>query len=267
MHTDAWFCLGDTHVVCEDFALAGRTALGEAYAIVCDGCSSSPQTDVGARLLALAAQACLRLGRLPDAEEVVERAARAGALLELPPRGLDSTLLVALTDAERCRVRVFGDGVVAARRRDGGLHVHRFEHPDGAPPYPSYGLDPERLAAWRRCCAPVVVEHRSGTGAGVGPEPVCIEHEHTPELTLRIDELTSVTLGSDGLDAMVAVDDGVATPLPVATVLERLLCFPRPQGRFLARRGRRFLRRECARDGWRPTDDLALATILWPEAA
>lgn len=260
MVTDAWFAIGDTHVVCEDFAVAGTTAGGQGFAIVCDGCSSSPQTDVGARLLAAAARVPLAQGWLPGVE-VVEQAAAAAALLRLPPCCLDATLLMALTDAEGCRVRVFGDGVVAARRRDGELQVHRFEHPDGAPPYPSYTLDPERQQRWHQRCSPVLREHVGG------PAPTLIEHRAAPQLYFSRDQFVGLALGSDGLDAFVRVEKGVATPVPTTRVLERLLRIAEPRGRFLARRGRRFLRRECPPDRWRPTDDVSLAAILWPAEA
>jgi len=258
MHTDAWFAIGDTHLVCEDFALAGRTAADEAYAVVCDGCSSSPETDVGARLLAAAARAELRRDHLPGAE-VVAAAARSTEALGLPASCLDATLLVALTRGSQCHVRVFGDGVVAALGRDGSLEVHRFEQPDQAPPYPSYQLDPARQQQWRRCCSPILVEHVDG------PQPARHEHTEPPRLVFERDRWEAITLGSDGLDAFVRVHDGIASPVPPRQVLERLLSFSSPRGRFLARRGRRFLRRECAAEGWRPTDDVSLATIVWPE--
>jgi hypothetical protein len=52
-HTDSFFSIGDTHEICQDYALAGTTASGIPYAIVCDGCSgSSGHVDFGARLVA-----------------------------------------------------------------------------------------------------------------------------------------------------------------------------------------------------------------------
>jgi len=260
MHTDAWFAIGDTHVVCEDFAVAGRTEQGEAFAIVSDGCSSSPETDVGARLLAAAARVELLQGRLPGTE-VVHAAARAAAALQLPPHCLDATLLVALTKGDRCHVRVFGDGVVAVKRRDDQLVVHRFEHPDGAPPYPSYGLDAARERLWHEHCSPILIEHVEGAVTERG------EHRTPPRLTFSRQDVQSITLGSDGLDAFVRVDEGIASAVPATAVLERLLRFPQTRGRFLARRGRRFLRRECTQRGWRPTDDISLAAIVWPAEA
>ncbi len=260
MFTDAWFAIGDTHVVCEDFAVAGQTSQGEAFAIVSDGCSSSPNTDVGARLLAAAARVELLQGRLPG-PEVVQAAARAAAPLQLPAHCLDATLLVALTQGEHCDVRVFGDGVVAVERRDAQLVVHRFEHPDGAPPYPSYELDAARERLWREHCSPVLIEHVEGAITERK------EHRMPPRLRFLRRDVRSIALGSDGLDAFVQVDDGIASAVPATAVLERLLRFPQPRGRFLARRGRRFLRRECSQRGWRPTDDVSVAAIVWPAEA
>ena len=47
---DAHFVMGRGHSVCQDYALATARS-----AVVCDGCSSSRASDVGARVIALAA--------------------------------------------------------------------------------------------------------------------------------------------------------------------------------------------------------------------
>ena len=55
MKADAYFEIGATHLVCQDYALA--FANNEyAYAIVSDGCTSSPNTDIGARLISVIAK-------------------------------------------------------------------------------------------------------------------------------------------------------------------------------------------------------------------
>ena len=57
MNADSVFNIGATHAVCQDYVIArsGETTFGSPnagpYIILSDGCSSSPDTDMGARLL------------------------------------------------------------------------------------------------------------------------------------------------------------------------------------------------------------------------
>ena len=53
--TDHLFWAGDSHKVNQDYCLSGSKS-GLHYAIVSDGCSSSPDTDFGSRILAKAAE-------------------------------------------------------------------------------------------------------------------------------------------------------------------------------------------------------------------
>ena len=55
MKIDSAFQIGKTHDICEDFALTGTKNSIVPYTIVSDGCSSSPLTDVGSRILSFAA--------------------------------------------------------------------------------------------------------------------------------------------------------------------------------------------------------------------
>ena len=59
MNTDCYYEIGHSHIFCEDYALAGIVN-NIGYAIVSDGCSSSDNVDVGARVLAHIAKVFLR---------------------------------------------------------------------------------------------------------------------------------------------------------------------------------------------------------------
>lgn len=51
--TDHYFEIGNSHQVCQDYAMSGVCENGIPYAIVCDGCSSSDgNVDFGARIMA-----------------------------------------------------------------------------------------------------------------------------------------------------------------------------------------------------------------------
>ena len=47
---DAFFAIGSTHDICQDYALALNIS-NRSLLIVSDGCSASPSTDIGARIL------------------------------------------------------------------------------------------------------------------------------------------------------------------------------------------------------------------------
>jgi len=268
---DAWYTTGASHVICEDYAVATTVTPDCTVAVVCDGCSSSADTDIGARLVARAAVAHMARA-LPgtgvhaagfvDAAAVLRRAAAAARPLGLPTEALDTTLLAMRVVPNAVDIAVFGDGVVAARRRDGRVEIWVVEHPKGAPPYPSYALEPQRHARYlARFGADFTVRHR-------GPDNVWTTQTRTtpPRWTLDPSAFDLVLLGSDGLTAFVGdapADETsmeVLAPVRVDAVVGALMAVPHLQGRFVARRGRRFMK-TAARRGWRGLDDIGLAAI------
>lgn len=267
-HADAWFHPGTTHLVCEDYATVSPPGASAVAAIVCDGCSGSADTDVGARVLAWAALAALADGRLVDPGTAAFQASVAARTLALPDDALDATLLAALVTPQGVRVVAAGDGVIGARHRDGRYELWQLEHPDGAPPYPSYVLDPDRRRDYLVTFGDtLVVRHRAldgtwSTSTAEGGQ-LC--------LTLDPVQIDLVLLGSDGLSAFCgpdvsADDEGLGTTaVAVETIVGELLGVTHTAGRFAARRGRRLLHRTCPRNGWRPLDDVGIAAIALPD--
>jgi len=263
-HADAWFHPGTTHLVCEDYAAVSPAGSPWTAAIVCDGCSGSADTDVGARVLARAALAALVDGRFVDPSTAAWQASVAARTLALPDDALDATLLAALVTPQGVRVVAAGDGVIAARHRDGRFELWQLEHPDGAPPYPSYVLDADRHRDYLSTFGDTLIaRHRRVDGEwSTSTAP-------GGQLTLTLDptEVDLVLLGSDGLSAFagpepVRSESGpMSTSIAVETIVGELLAVRHTAGRFAARRGRRLVRRTCPRRGWRPLDDVGIAAI------
>jgi len=256
MTADAYFAIGRTHDVCQDYALASDD-VPKTWALVSDGCSSSPASDIGARLLGRAAAHALERGRLAPTQ-VIAKAARMVDALGMARSCLDATLAWVVRDEGITTATIIGDGVVAARRCDGGIDAWVVTDRDGAPAYPSYLLDRERLGDYlsqhgRR----IVKRYRDGVLVDVG-------HEHLRaapySLQLTLEAHPVVVVLSDGVTSF--QKDG--EPVAVTEVLERLLAVKTSRGRFMARRCRRFLRREAPALGWRHDDDLAAAAIWHP---
>lgn len=267
MHADAHFVIGRDHRVCEDFA-----GIGPAVAALSDGCSTTPETDLGARLLVRAAIRAIRPGGdsgrgplkalapalVPALVPALKHAHAIGAPIDC----LDGTLLQIEACADAFEVSAVGDGFVAARLRDGGWRYWWIEYPSGAPLYVSYLLEPPRRAAWVAAFGKQR-EVRCWDGAawqpaqeGPGGHP-----DHPWQLRLDIEAYDLALVFSDGV-ASARIETGERVPPEL--VLQRLTAFKGTAGRFATRRLRRFAQREALALGWRIADDLSVAG--WAES-
>ena len=179
-HVDCAFRMGRTHLVCQDYA---AVAAGEFPCVaLSDGCSGSPDTDIGARLLARSALSYIKTisqeegesythnspspkfrisaslgnallrekgsgveGNLHHYHQQTVCAARSYAdALQLSDMALDATLLTLIADEAQWLAAVFGDGVVAALNRAGEMEVTAISYPGGYPFYPNYLADDAR---------------------------------------------------------------------------------------------------------------------------
>jgi len=279
-NSDASFAIGKTHAVCEDYATAGRQENGIPYAILCDGCSSSPDTDIGARLLAASAAFHMNFtqtGRGFKEIEILETAGQAVYEVNLDPRCLDSTLLMAWLETDRgeseegvlgVRVRVRGDGVVAARRRDGAFVFHVVDHPKGAPLYLNYEADPQRLEGYRAAYGDRSFVRTYAPGLmGRDGSHAFSQHftGHPEDWFFNAKDHDLVVLMSDGVlsfQHMVETDTSrTLEKVPVERVVEQVLDVKGTKGRFMQRRCQKFLTRFCERERWQHADDFSAAAV------
>lgn len=245
------------HIPCADAALA--SAGPTPFAVVADGCSSSPESHVGAQILVAAARRELSSGGILEAKRfgtaVLRRAARAARALSLPATALDATLLAASVRGDSVQALVYGDGLIAARRRDTGeTEIVRLNYDSGAPFYLAYRLGSRRRERYaREFPGDLRVIRTSG------------ETERRPaaeSMTFRfpIVEYDRILVASDGLGALIGPDG----PLSASDAVETLTAFKTTAGAFLQRRTRRALA-EWKRAGIAADDDLGMAALLWEE--
>lgn len=157
---DSHYTIGRTHWYCQDYALQGMEPY--PHVIMADGCSASPNSDIGARLLVLSA--CQNLAHFMRSGEdedrrlvlhwrlgrrIVRRAARQARMLGLDAEVLDATLLIAWCDQQAVHVHLYGDGCIVAQQAGGELMAIQVEYADNAPYYLSYLLDAERHALYQ----------------------------------------------------------------------------------------------------------------------
>ena len=150
---DSHYAIGKSHLYCQDYALHGQRPT--PLVIVSDGCSCSPHSDIGARLIAQAAreylQGCLAKGEAPPeypemALYVAVKAQAAARVIETPESALDATLVTAFSLGGSLWVHAYGDGLVVTRDLAGQWRSIRIGFSHNAPYYPSYRTQPTRRA-------------------------------------------------------------------------------------------------------------------------
>jgi hypothetical protein len=299
MEADFYFRMGSTHAICQDYALAGRTADGTYYAVLSDGCSGtpikipipgiptkalpvvpgSPYTDFGARFLTLAALKHLdemKNGIFP-AEPIIRRAEAVAHQGELPQQALDATLLVAITtDSGYLHTYQTGDGVVVHRFRDGGIKYASRQFGNNSPYYLSYLLSKSREQQLLRP-DPSTMKPEEMANAGTVEETHGWFDPQTKtwgktsrrlSLETEASQVNQSTVSSDDVEVTMLLSDGVSSfqlknglPIPLETVLEQIMAIKGFQGEFLTRRCNRFLQSFCAEQGWQHADDFSAAAI------
>ena len=285
-NADAFFAQGKTHMVCEDYARAGRTEEGHSYAIVCDGCSSSPDTDFGARLLATATAFQMRWvcqgegSFMVRDSQVLSAAAKAANEIDVDVRCLDATVVVAYRaeqdGKEGVKVSLRGDGVVVSRMRDGEFFIHTIDHFNNAPRYLSYELDEERLGGYLKkygdkSTARVYISKwgRDRPQDGWEGNLYTEFNGHPDDWFFDAEDYDLVMVLSDGVQTFQRVArTGTSKSLenvPIEQVVEQLLKIKGTKGEFLQRRCHKFLTKFCAVNEWQHADDFSAAAIWMGE--
>lgn len=264
MGADSFFRMGATHRVCQDYAAHG-VSNGATVAALSDGCSSSPDTDIGAR--------CLVRALLLDCDG--ERNATFAAAhwihkLGLPKESLDATLLHAVYEDGAVTVRRAGDGVIVIRGRDNVLHYATVHYDGNAPRYPRHKLSAEMCQSHARISPGATFsEGKRESNVWTMPSSIWVANSVNQEAfdihtwSVPDDDYDLVLLFSDGIESFV---DATGSAIGVESVLDEFCNFKGFAGEFIQRRANAFLK-DCALRGWKHQDDLAVAGIYLGDAA
>lgn len=261
MNANSTFFIGHNHVICEDYALSG-VENNMAYAIVCDGCSASPDVDFGARLLAMAAKTNLFQGGIlgnlsPESFEDITLL-RIKKIYEMLPhlhsQALDSTLLVAWVKDKKLTVYLYGDGMLVHRLND-RVRFYHLEITSGAPDYLSYWLDIERKKGYEK-----IERNYKTLISGIGNiSDMCwnIPLFKPYFFTCYVEEGDVISLISDGINSFRKADN---TPIPWNDLIEEFTAYKTFEGEFVLRRISAF-KRKCLKEGIVHSDDISVSSI------
>ena len=274
MHADNWFTIGRPHVSagspCEDYALSGRIR-DTWFGCISDGCGGAyAHTDVGARSLAFAFQKALSNPLF---------AGLGSAFLDDLSRTFDqtqisddfhdnlATLVGWVATAETFQVMMLGDGVVAAKNKDGSLRSWTGTWVGNAPLYLTYLQNPDELRRYRDCfhqfcSAPFQVQTDDWDAQGV-------LFSSTIE-TFSWDQIkTGWTMAvtrqdSPTVEAWAVYSDGVLEvgKKSLGSILKETLAFKNTEGSFVKRRMIRAAT-QWHKDGLDFQDDFSMAACWW----
>lgn len=277
---DGIFLIGKSHKVCEDYMIHGEKPL--PHIIISDGCSSSKDTDVGSRLLGLAAkqtllrfhkEGCLftedeelstpervaarRQAYIDFGVEAIQRARFSGATLGVDRTTIDATLMVAFIHKGKIFSYTYGDGYKYEVNQDYEIFTE-YHFTNGAPFYLSYWIDRERKNGYieqklkeKNC---LTIRQILGSQESVDSVP----YDEVLYSTHPIDKVSLFMIASDGAEQVMNVQK---QKMPPEAIMKKFAAFKQVTGKFLQRRVSAELR-SLDKKGFHNHDDLAVGCFL-----
>lgn len=274
MNANAHFEIGNRHTVCQDYAIAESLVddgVGGAYAIVCDGCSASPDVDMGARLLALSAKRTLFVGGEKMNYDIfgkvtIRNLETIRNVVPFHQLGLDATLLAAwVTSDNQFNAHLYGDGVFIHQTAT-TLRVVHVDFESGAPAYLSYHLDKGRMEAYKEGAKgrKVIRDVSFYRGDSEDPSRDTIDLE---TFAPPFDPVSFTGLVSPG-DIIAVASDGVNSfsktggdRIDWDSIVREFIDFKNVEGVFVQRR-LSAMKRKFAKEGIGHYDDISMAAIV-----
>lgn len=266
---DAYYTMGCLHRYCEDYALHGLEPI--PHLILADGCSAAPDSDLGARLLALNARRLLphfaratdegqrQARHWPLGQRLIRRAARQARDLGLKDEVLDATVLIAWCAGTQVHVHLYGDGCLVVCSADGEVATIQVDYAANAPYYLGYLLDPERRMFYQEAIGEPDTAQQIHYQSAAGKTTRIERFDHPTVFSFDLATFPVVAAATDGLDSLVAVE--TSTRLDLLTVARAMLDFHNLDGAFVQRRLRQALG-EFARQRVFNVDDLSLGVFI-----
>ncbi len=256
LYLDSHYTIGSTHTECQDFTLHDVSPI--PHLIVCDGCSASIGSHVGARILAKAAQYLLQQHTIPDYQQfgqyVIDKAKQVVSTMGLPDDVLDSTLVVGFVKDNILTVYMYGDGCILYQKQDDTIGSINIEFADNAPYYLTYWLkEAYQIAYATRGEALLYIDDS-------------LNPQHNPQSFKKsliyqfpLTEYKTIALTSDGAVSCVNVEIGCKKSL--MDVAAHLLNFKTPLAdNFIAQRIKT-LQQDYLEEHVSILDDLAVAVL------
>ncbi|OQW94800.1 MAG: hypothetical protein BWK79_04745 [Beggiatoa sp. IS2] len=258
LHYDHFFTIGKTHLVCEDYATQGDKPM--PFIVLCDGCSSSKDSDIGARILALATKHIVEnaaewpMDYAPFGQKLILTALDIVEKMHLTTNVLDATVMLAFVQQEAIQVYVYGDGCLFFKDLEGNVGTIEIIFTHNAPFYLSYWPDKARQEEYADYEPKPLLLKDSVNGLS---EPLPFQKPLVFSLPLA--KFPVVAIASDG--AAHFIDATQTAKVPLFNIANSLLDFKNVEGEFVKRRSKRALEQYAQRNIF-PADDLSVGVFV-----
>jgi len=253
INIDTFIEIGASHDICQDYVISGTEPF--PYVIVSDGCSSSKDTDVGARLLALSARNFLTHPKdyfinyfnnetcngdyLDDMYSkmglcIINNAFTIANIMSLGIECLDATLILSFVIDNKVYVYMYGDGNIIIKNNDEIRYINA-NFPSSAPFYLSYYLNPSRMKLYFdsfediKIIRDIGIEDLEFTETWNCVTPIAYKFD--------VHNKSTCIIGSDGLESFIS--KGIVKD--TNKLIQPMMEFKNFNGKFIKRRFKRFL--------------------------
>lgn len=242
MNIDSFMTIGGSHYICEDYIRHGVDPV--PYVILSDGCSSSKDTDIGARLMVTKAHEMLvylatgydhfRFNKFPRYYIkraidffLVQKLQRTCELLNVPQTVLDTTLILAFKLLDKIHVVIHGDGNIVWVQENNNIFIENYSYEQNMPYYLSYKLNAKNMDHYLNL-QNNKLKKKLMKNNDVQIESVCGEGYGIS--TFNMEDLKSLFITSDGIETF---------DVPLFDTVKEFMSFKNTKGEFLKRRSKR----------------------------
>lgn len=260
MNIDNFVEIGNQHKVCEDYVISGSDPV--PYNILADGCSSSYNTEMGARLLCHLAKQYLkyRNDELHDLDYdnmgswIIHNAEMTARQLGLNLSCLDATLIIAYHIDNILKVYIYGDGAVVGQTWSGNTEITSVQFEGNAPFYLSYLLDDFRFDLYDQAKYTKTLTCEYEDRSTLIDK---IAYDHEVILSFNTGVYPTILICSDGIESFL---DGTIH-VPPRDIIYNILDFKTTKGEFLKRRLNKYMK-NLSKINVGHYDDLAVGAFL-----
>jgi len=246
IEVDSFLTKGKNKAINKDYIIHGTEPF--PYIILADGCSSSPHTDIGARIICHSIKKTYKYGLNVSMEAILDTCDSIRKCLGIPQESLDCTVITCTIKDEIVHIDIYGDGSCFIEFNNGSYRYNNISFPNNAPFYPNYFLNEQRMKNYPndKLISTCIVEN------GIGPDRHITEKTLSPHYSFydfdSVDRVKSVIISSDGLNSF---------GLSFDEAYQSFSNFKTTKGEFIKRRAKRALK-ELADVGYHNYDDISI---------